>query len=198
MIVFKRYSGKNKMMKIGNLQKIMILSLTIFATCFLTYLPAFGQGVELAYIQTNPLQVHVGDSFHINATIVNNSPDTVYFNGGCQSPLSAIFDKNIVTGQAIGCFAILRAEIKPGQNVTISGPSSASSYTAASSGATDANVIFSYHTGNKSENTISKLFTFDISESKSIPEFPLSYLVLVIGMITILLLKNMFETMIKK
>ena len=142
-----------------------------FVASFFTDSPAFGQGVELANIQTIPSEVHVGDSFHINATIVNSSPDTIYFNGGCLSPLAATFDKNVLINQAMGCFAIFNAQIKPGQNSTIVGPGSANLYRAASSGTTNANVAFSYQTGNKSENTISKLFTFSISEKTSIPEF---------------------------
>ena len=89
---------------------------------------AFAQGIDLTNIQTSPSQVHVGDSFGINATVVNNSPNTIYFNGGCQSPLSAAFDKNVAVGQAMGCFAIFNAELKPGQNATIVGPDPITKY----------------------------------------------------------------------
>jgi predicted secreted protein with PEFG-CTERM motif len=158
--------------KLKNLQKIMILPSLIFVACFLVCLPAFGQGIELENIKTNPSQIHVGDSFQINATVVNDSPSTIYFDGGCLSPLSAIFDKNVAVGQAMGCFAIFNADLKPGQNTTVVAPSQAISYTANSSGTTNANVTFSYQTENKSESTISKLFTFAISERTPIPEFP--------------------------
>ena len=144
----------------------------ISIACFLAGLPAFAQGIELTNIQTSPSQVHVGDSFRINATVVNNSPDTIYFNGGCQSPLSAIFGKNVAVGQAMGCFAIFNVVVKPGQNATVVGPSSSNSYTATSLGITNANVTFAYQMGNKTENSISQVFTFDISERASIPEFP--------------------------
>ncbi|MGI0070362.1 MAG: hypothetical protein ACREAN_08940, partial [Nitrosopumilaceae archaeon] len=161
-----------------DLRKIISLTSLIFIACFLAGLPAFAQGVELTNIQTSPSQVHVGDSLRINATVVNNSPDTINFYGGCQSPLSANFDKNIVVGQAMGCLAIFNIDLKPGQNATVVGPGSANSYTANSSGITNANVTFSYQTGNNTENTISKLFTFDISERTAIPEFPLLPLVI--------------------
>jgi hypothetical protein len=149
----------------------MILMSLIFVFCFLDGLPAFGQEIELTNIQTSPSQIHVGDSFQINATLVNNSPGTIYFNGGCLSPLSATFDKNVVISQAVGCLAIYNADLKPGKNTTVIGPGSGNLYTANSSGTTNANVTFSYQTGNKSENTISKLFSFGISERTSIPEF---------------------------
>lgn len=157
-------------MKLKNLQKITILIPLIFFAC-LTSLPAFGQEIELTNIQTSPSQIHDGDSFQINATVVNDSPGIIYFNGGCLSPLSATFDKNVAVGQAMGCFAIFDAHLKPGQNTTVVGPGSANLYTATSSGTINTNVTFSYQTENKSENTISKLFVFDISEKTSIPEF---------------------------
>lgn len=138
---------------------------------FLASAPAFAQGMEITNIQTSPPQVHVGDTFRINATVVNNSPETVTFYGGCQSPLSATFDKNVAPLQAIGCLAIFNMELKPGQNVTIVGPGSQTSYNATSPGSTNANVTFTYQTGNKTENSISKSFTFDISQSASVPEF---------------------------
>jgi len=161
-------------MKLKNLEKIIILNGSIFVVYFLfSSLPAFGQEIDLANIKTNPSQIHVGESFQINATIVNDSPVAVYYTGGCQSPLSAIFDKNVAIGQAMGCFAIYNAVLKPGENTSLVGPSSNNLYTANSSGTTNANVTFSYHTENKSENTISKFYTFDILEKASIPEFPL-------------------------
>ncbi|MDE1829642.1 MAG: hypothetical protein KGI25_04905 [Thaumarchaeota archaeon] len=161
------------------MQKIIISSSLIFVACFLAGSPAFAQGIELTNIQTSPSQVHVGDSFRINATIVNNSPDTINFNGGCQSPLSATFDKNVAVGQAMGCFAIFNAELKSGQNTTVVGPASANSYTATSSGITNANVTFAYYTANKTENTISTIFIFDISERTPIPEFPLGSVLII-------------------
>jgi hypothetical protein len=150
----------------------MILSSLIFVVYHLATLPVFGQEIDLTDIQTDPSHVHVGDSFQINATIVNDSPGTIYFNGGCQSPLSAIFDKNVVVSHAMGCFAIFKTDLKPGENATIVGPSYDNSYTANLSGITNTDVIFSYQTENKSENTISKPFAFDISKRASIPEFP--------------------------
>ncbi|WP_101477113.1 COG1361 family protein [Candidatus Nitrosotalea bavarica] len=159
-------------MQIGRLQKILLLISLIFVACFLEGVPAFGQEVELTNIQTSPANVHVGNSIRINATIVNNSPSTIYFNGGCVSPLSITFDKNVQTSQAMGCFAIFNANLKPGENATIVGPSQANSYIATLPGATNANVTFSYNTGNNLPNTVSKLFTFEISDSSSIPEFP--------------------------
>jgi len=156
-----------------NLQKIIVLTTLIFASCFLECLPAFGEGIELQNIHTNPPNIHVGDSFQINATVVNNSPDTIHFIGGCQSPLSATFENNVNVGHAISCFAIFNASLKPGESMTIVGPSSGILYTAISSGIINANITFSYQTGNRSENIISKLFTFDMSDGNVIPEFPL-------------------------
>lgn len=150
----------------------MFLLPLIFVAFFLQVLPAFGQEIELANIHTSPSNIHVDDSIQINATIVNNSPNAISFNSGCMSPLSATFDKNVGVGQAIGCFAIYVQNLKPGENTTIVGPSNSISYIANSTGTTNANVTFSYTTENKSQNTVSKLFSFDISERVSVPEFP--------------------------
>lgn len=171
-LYFKNHLSKNKIVKLNNLQKTMILSSLIFVVYHLTTLPVFGQEIDLTGIQTNPSHVHVGDSFQINATIINDSPGIIYFNGGCQSPLSVIFDKNVAIGHAMDCFAIFKTDLKPGENAMIVGPSQDNSYTANLSGITNADVIFSYQTKNKSENTISKSFTFDIFKRTSIPEFP--------------------------
>jgi len=150
-----------------------IASLTLLAFFTISSaVPAFGQEIELTNIHSNPPNIHVGDSFQINATIVNNSPGTIYFNGGCLSPLSVTFDKNVEIGQAMGCFAIYSANLKPGENTTVVGPSNSNQYIANSTGTTNTNVTFSYTVENKSENAISKSFTFDISERTSIPEFP--------------------------
>ena len=159
-------------MQIIDLKKIIILLSLVFAVYIFSDSPAFAQEITITNIQTNPSQVHVGDSFRINATMVNNSSDIINFNGGCQSPLSATFDNNVSIGQAMGCFAIYKVILTSGQNTTVVGPGSGDLYTATSSGTTNANVIFAYQTANKTENTISKTFTFDISERASIPEFP--------------------------
>ncbi|MDE1768931.1 MAG: hypothetical protein KGI28_00060 [Thaumarchaeota archaeon] len=148
------------------------MSLTVFTIYFISSSPAFAQEIIITNIQTNPSQVHVGDSFRINATIVNNSPDTINFNGGCLSPLSATFDNNVSVGQAMGCLAIYKVVLNPGENTTVVGPGSANLYAATSSGTTNANVTFAYHATNNTENIVSKTFTFDISQSAIIPEFP--------------------------
>ena len=164
------------------MKKSIIILSTIFVFCFLGGLPVFGQGIEFANIQTNPSEVHVGDSFQINATIQNNSPDIIYFNGGCLSPLSATFDKNVDIGQAMGCLAIFNANLKPGDNTTIVGPSSGILYTANSSGTTNANITLTYQIGNETEST-TKLFAFDISKKATVPEF--SFLPIVVFTIAI-------------
>lgn len=167
LVLFKKDSEKVILLEQKYFAKIVIISLTF---TFIT-LPAFGQGIELTNIRTDPQEIHIGDSFRINATIVNSSPNTIFFNGGCQSPISATFDKNVVTDQAMGCLAIINVQVKPGQNITISGPSATNLYNASSPGVTNANVTFSYMSGNNT-NTISKIFHMNILERTSMPEFP--------------------------
>ncbi len=152
--------------------KKTILVASVVIICLFTNSQAFAQDVIISNVETNPSTLHVGDSFRINATIVNNSPSVIKFNGGCQSPLSAIFDKNVSISQAMGCFAIFNVILKPGQNVTVVGPNSENTYTATSSGITNANITFTYYVGNQTQNTISRIQSFDILEKESIPEFP--------------------------
>lgn len=152
---------------------------------------AFAQQIELTDIHTNPDQVHVGDSFQVNATIVNNSTDTILFSGGCQSPLSASFDKNVNLGQAMGCFALFNKILLPGHNATVISPSSENLYEAASSGDTNANLTFAYHFSNNTQSSISKNFTFAISAAP-VPEFPYatSY-ALVLAVVSAILIMNL-------
>ncbi|MDE1863581.1 MAG: hypothetical protein KGI33_11820 [Thaumarchaeota archaeon] len=153
-----------------NAKITFILLLPCIASSFYCQ-DAFAQEIELTNIHTEPPQVNVGDSFRINATIVNNSTDTILLDGGCQSPLSASFDKNVVIGHAMGCFALLNLVLPPGHDTTVAAPGSSNSYTASSPGVTDARLTLAYHLANNTENRISKNLTLAISPAP-VPEFP--------------------------
>ncbi|MDE1725439.1 MAG: hypothetical protein KGH76_06045 [Thaumarchaeota archaeon] len=151
--------------------KILILASLLLVGNYVIDSQAFAQ-VSIVDMHTIPSQVHVGESFRINATIMNNSPDVINFNNGCQSPLSVAFDKNISVNQTMGCFAIYNTVLNPGQNVTVFGPSSGVMYTTILPGTINANVTFSYQTGNVTQNAVSEVFTFDTLTNSIIPEFP--------------------------
>ena len=168
--------------------KILIFASLFLLGGYFLASQAFAQ-VSIVNIQTIPSQIHVGDSFRINATIKNNMPNAIAFYNGCQSPLSATFDNNVSTNQTMGCFAIYNVILQPGQIASVLGPSSGTLYTASILGATDANVTFSYTTKNTTQNTISKTFTFDILKSTTIPEFPyLTAIVFAISIFSIIMI----------
>ena len=176
---------------------IFTLLLFSIASC-LGCQQAFAQQIELTDIHTDPTQVHVGDSFQVNATIVNNSTDTILFNGGCQSPLSTSFDKNVILGQAMGCFALFNQILLPGHNATVISPGSGNSYTAASSGDTNANLTFVYHFSNNTQSRISKNFTFAISAAP-VPEFPYAMgYTLVLAAVSAILIMNLTRSCLFK
>ncbi len=149
-----------------------ILLLFLFSTAYLSIFNstiAFGDenrnNIELVDPQTQPSSIHVGDSFKLSVLVVNNSPDTIRFYGGCSSPLSASFDKNVVgVDNLVACLALTNITLKPGEKMTVAGPSSNISYTASATGITNATLSFSYQIGENTSKTISKTFSFTISE----------------------------------
>src|SRR5438552_17945525 len=49
-------------------------------------------GISIQNIKVQPSMVKVGDTFTVTATLVNNSPSTIYVEaGGCAGPFSVIF-----------------------------------------------------------------------------------------------------------
>ena len=103
--------------------------------------------VYLLNIQTEPVIVRNGDSFKLNATVVNNSSSTITFENGCGiSPLFAEFDRNvnISNRNIITCQAIVTDSLKPRQNISVIGPSPDKIYVASGMGITKSRVIFEY------------------------------------------------------
>ncbi len=127
--------------------------------------PLSVSNVELLDIHTEPSAVHVGETFRVNATVINNTPDTITFNAGCESPLVAKFDKNVVTEQEIACLAFMIVEVKPGEKISVVGPAAGIAYRASNAGVTNANVTFAYAIRNES-TSVSKTFAFTIADEE--------------------------------
>lgn len=127
--------------------------------------PLSVSNVELLDIHTEPSAVHVGETFRVNATVINNTPDTITFNAGCESPLVAKFDKNVVTEQEIACLAFMIVEVKPGEKISVVGPAAGIAYRASNAGVTSANVTFAYAIRNES-TSVSKTFAFTIADEE--------------------------------
>ena len=130
------------------------------------------QQLQILDITTEPAIVSIGNSFLIYADVSNPNPYSIYLNGGCVSPISATFDKNVETRQGITCFAISNEEIKPGQQTRIHGPSIGTTYNATSIGLTNAVVTFTYQAQGKTE-TVTSLKQITISS----PAYPPSNIV---------------------
>ncbi len=131
-------------------------------------------GVLLLAIHTQPIVVHVGNFFRIQAMVLNNSPGTISFTAGpCDSTVSAIFNKNVVVKHEVSCFAGAAStsaathlvKLIPGEKVTIIGTPIGTTYQAVASGPTIASVTFHYQLGTGTNASISKSFEFNILHS---------------------------------
>lgn len=130
-------------------------------------------GVKITNIKTSPIFIPTGTNFKINATIINNSPNTIKFVGPTcgNSPLSATFDKNVHIHPSgiMTCLVLQIITLHPGEKAMVSGPNAHSIYTATGVGSTKANATFSYtDEQGKIKNSVSNTFEFSIVILKTI------------------------------
>jgi len=121
---------------------------------------------EFVDLHIDPLNVQVGDAIRLNATIVNNTPNTITFPGLCDSPLSAEFDANVVIEQHPACLGFSIVELKSGEKTSVTGPASGIVYRASNAGLTNAKVTFTYSAGDE-VRSISKSIAFTILETQN-------------------------------
>ena len=123
------------------------------------------QEVDLVNIHTSPTNLKVPSKFEVGATVVNKSPGTITFTAGrCDSPLSAKFLNNVVIRYTQGCTTSSPPfHLKPGDQVTIAGPSSGTIYQAFAQGQTKATAILNYQSENGHVATFTKPFEFTIN-----------------------------------
>ncbi|HET7149431.1 MAG TPA: hypothetical protein VFI73_13150 [Candidatus Nitrosopolaris sp.] len=131
-------------------------------------------GVLLLAIHTQPIVVHVGNFFRIQAMVVNNSPGTISFAAEpCDSTVSATFNKNVVTKNEESCFAGAASasaaahlvKLRPGEKASIIGTPIGTTYQAVASGPTIASVTFHYQSGTGANASIMKSSEFNIMHS---------------------------------
>ena len=123
-----------------------------------------GDGVLLLTTHTQPIVVHVGNFFRIQAMVHNNSTGTISFTAGpCDSTMSAIFNKNVVVKPEVSCFpgaastsAAHLVKLRPGEKVSIIGTPIGTTYQAVASGPTIASVTFHYQLGTGANASIVK------------------------------------------
>jgi hypothetical protein len=131
-------------------------------------------GVLLLTTHTQPIVVHVGNFFRVQAMVLNNSTGTISFTAGpCDSTVSAIFNKNVVVKHEVSCFAGAAltsaaanlVKLRPGEKVSIIGTPIGTTYQAVASGPTIASVTFHYQLGTGANASIVKSFEFNIMHS---------------------------------
>ena len=115
--------------------------------------------------------IMVGDEFSINATIVNNSNQTISVHNDCNGAFSVLFDNHVTSGPTKVCnFMAIQIILKPGENITRSSLFSVTGYKAESSGTVNATITASYVPVNQTNSSsyaenpinVTKSFQFDI------------------------------------
>ena len=133
-------------------------------------------GVLLLAIHTQPIVVHVGNFFRVQAMVLNNSTGTISFTAGpCDSTVSAIFNKNVAEKHDVSCSpeassssaAVHLLKLRPGEKVSIIGTSVGTTYQAVAPGMTIASLTFHYQLENGASASIMKSYEFNIMPSKT-------------------------------
>jgi hypothetical protein len=133
--------------------------------------PIWAQGtnkLDVLNLQVSPGVIKVGDTFSINATLVNNSTDTITVHNSCGGAFSVVFDNHATVNLKKICnWMAIQIILQPGQNTTVTSQYSNLEYNATLAGAANANVTFSYDTRDQStpqvlNNTVSKSLVFTI------------------------------------
>ena len=114
-------------------------------------------GVKLENIITVPNEIHIGDIFEINATVVNTLPFNVtIIAGNCNSDFSTNFYNNIeeiITSQCMN--RVLPTVLEPGDKVTVQENSgTGKQYKAVAEGEANGNAILSYSIEVKPEGSL--------------------------------------------
>ena len=114
-------------------------------------------GVKLENIITVPNEVHVGDTFEVNATVINTLPLNITFiAGNCNSDFSTNLNtivEEIPTPQCMN--RVLPTVLEPGDKTTVQEPIGAGKqYKAVAEGEANGNAILSYSIEVKPEGSL--------------------------------------------
>jgi hypothetical protein len=136
-----------------------------------------GNGVTIENIQTLPAAIIVGQTFKMNATLINNSSNPIFVeHGSCGSPFSVTFDNHVVirTNNVTCTLELVEQRIDPGTKITSTSPYLDLTYVAAQNGTVNATVSFPYDLWNQTaksntKENLSKPFSFTISPKTRVP-----------------------------
>ena len=114
-------------------------------------------GVKLENIITVPNEVHVGDTFEVNATVINTLPLNITFiAGNCNSDFSTNLNnivEEIMTPQCMN--KVLPTVLEPGDKTTVQERSgTGKQYKAVAEGEANGNAIISYSIEVKPEGSL--------------------------------------------
>ena len=136
--------------------------------------------VEIQNIQVRPSAIQVGDTFTVNATLVNHSENQILLQYGvCSGPFSILFDNHVtVNPKKIMCpMIVMLQKIDPGEKITMTSPGPDLTYRATATGIVNASVTIPYSVRNQTdqnqsniEKTISQSFLFTISDNNTVPK----------------------------
>lgn len=180
---FLYYQKSSKLMI--NRKQVLVVALLISFLISPLLRPAQAENVDILNPMVNPSTIRVGDTFAINATIVNNSNETISVQNSCSGAFSAEFDSHVSVGLAKVCnWMPIQIILEPGKNITSSSLSSNLGYTATSPGIANATLTISYKIANKTSPNlsfepnpinVSKSFQFTVLE-KPVPQPPAALL----------------------
>jgi len=170
-------------------ESIFIFSLCLlFASLYIIPIQASStSNVDVLDLHVQPATIKIGDTFAINATIVNNYNNTISIHNGCGGPFSVVFDNHATVDVKKVCnFMAVQIILKPGANITLTSLSSNLDYKAQTAGMVNANVTIFYTLANQTDGSnmtfdgntasISKPLLFTISETNNIVHSPLEQL----------------------
>jgi len=162
-------------MKTLHLSIIAVSLVGLFLIQFKTTQADGTDDISIQNIQVLPTVVKIGNVFTVNATLLNNSSNTVsVWHGVCEAPFSVTFDNHVhVSENNLNCTTnLILQKLDPGEKITATSPYIDLVYKAVESGNSSATVTFSYHrfdpiTQSDIEKSISKSFSFAIHDNKS-------------------------------
>jgi uncharacterized membrane-anchored protein len=150
---------------------ILIVSVLVLTNSKLIH----AESIEILNLNVDPATVMVGDTFSINASILNNSTNTISVHNSCGGSFSILFDNHATVNMEKVCnWMPIQIILNPGENATLTSFASNLTYNASSSGTVNANVTLSYDIINQinpdlsnTDNIISKLLVFTIYDKNS-------------------------------
>ncbi len=156
-----------------------IIAILIFSTSlYIKPIQADNEnGVVIQNIQTLPTAIIIGQTFKINATLINNSSNPIFVeHGSCGSPFSVTFDNHVVvrTNNVTCTLQLIEQRLDPGTKITSTSPYLDLTYVAAENGTVNATVSFPYNFWNQTSQSntkenITKPFSFTIYPKTRVP-----------------------------